>query len=338
MTVVDTLAEEAINNSLERLHISGEDKDVNDVRHCSYPQSSLGEEEEISLALENSVDVEQSLSPPPSPPIIICDAWYGFPSQKRPRKERINAVSRQLSNFIQWRSSSSLSSKSSAKDTAQQNNCKVSLLGSEGDVQAVNNRMGELVTSNAQSTSTTCSNNEVEFQPNVAIHEFINKETKHNTNNEEDDSDTIVYLSPDASHTLSSTRPPPRIVIIGMLIDRRITTDRSRIRAEETLNIKAVKLPLDELNTKELTSHEPLNVDTCMELMQRWWWNCDQLVLPKKEQEEQKEQSNNEDNNDEEEESRDIIYRKCFIDAAARAMKTQRERHPNRTVHITNKG
>lgn len=332
------MAEEAINNSLERLRISGEVKDVNDdVGHCSYPQSSLGEEEEVSLALENSVDVEQSLSPPPSPPIIICDAWYGFPSQKRPRKERINAVSRQLSNFIQWRSSS-LSSKCSAKDTVQQNNCKVSLLGSEGDVQAVHDRMDELATINTQSTSTTCSNNEVEFQPNVAIHEFINEETKHNTNNKEDDTDTIVYLSPDASHTLSSTRPPPRIVIIGMLIDRRITTDRSRIRAEETLKIKAVKLPLDELNTKELTSYEPLNVDTCMELMQRWWWNCDQLVLLKKEQQEQKEQSNNEDNNDDDEESRDIMYRKCFIDAAAWAMKTQRERHPNRTVHITNKG
>ena len=134
MTVVDTLAEEAINSSLKRLRISGEDKDVNDVRHCSYPQ------------LENRVlDVQQSLSSAPSPPIIICDAWYGFPSQKRPRKERINAVSRQLSNFIQWRSSS-LSSKCSAKDTVQQNNCKVSLLGSEGDVKAVHDRMDELET------------------------------------------------------------------------------------------------------------------------------------------------------------------------------------------------
>ena len=335
MTVVDTLAEEAINSSLERLRISGEVKDVNDdVRHCLYPQSSLSQEE---VYLENRVD---ALSSPSSSPIIICDAWYGFPSQKRPRKERINAVSRQLSNFIQWRTSSlSSKSKSSVKDSVQQNNCQVSLLGSEGDVQAVHDRMDELATtSNTQSTSTTCSNNEVEFQPNIAIHEFINKQTMHNTNNEEDDTDTIVYLSPDASHTLSSTRPPPRIVIIGMLIDRRITTDRSRIRAEETLKIKAVKLPLDELNTKELTSHEPLNVDTCMELMQRWWWNFDQLVLLKKEQQEQKEQSNNEDNKDEEEESRDIMYRNCFIDAAAWAMKTQRERHPNRTVHITNKG
>ena len=103
MTVVDTLAEEAINNSLERLHISGEDKDVNDdVRHCSYTKSSLSQEE-VSLALENSIDVQQSSSSPSSsPPIIICDAWYGFPSQKRPRKERINAVSRQLSNFT-WK-------------------------------------------------------------------------------------------------------------------------------------------------------------------------------------------------------------------------------------------
>ena len=135
-----------------------------------------------------------------------------------------------------------------------------------------------------------------------------------------------MYLSPDASYTLPSTSPPPRVAIIGMLIDRRITTDRSRVRAEETLKIKAAKLPLDELNVKELTSQEPLNVDTVMELMQRWWWNCDRAK-----------QHFEKAKNGESKVPSDVIYKKCFLEAAAWAMKTQREWHPNGTVHNATK-
>lgn len=109
------------------------------------------------------------------------------------------------------------------------------------------------------------------------------------------------------------------MVIVGMLIDRRITTDRSRIRAEEKLKLKAAKLPLDELNVKGLASHEPLNVDTVMELLQRWWWNCYKL----------KQQSAGDETIEGD------VYKKCFLSAAAWAMKSQRDRHPNRTVHLS---
>lgn len=250
------------------------------------------------------------------PPTIICDAWYGFPTQKRPRKERINAVGRQLSNFLEWRSELSFS--------ISQRDCDMSLLGNGGDVDAVQKRMRELALAAGTSDSSLDSKrNNMNFQCNT-IHEFIdqqkinNSQNTTNTNNEE-----VVYLSPDASQTLSSTSPPPRTVIIGMLIDRRITTDRSRKRAEETLSIRAVKLPLDELNVQELTSQEPLNVDTVMELMQRWWWNCDGM-----------EQRHAGDSCDDE--ALGGRYRKCFLGAAAWAMKSQRDRHPNRTVHMAN--
>jgi hypothetical protein len=112
-----------------------------------------------------------------------------------------------------------------------------------------------------------------------------------------------------------------------MLIDRRITEGRSRRRAEDLLNIRAAKLPLDELSVKELSSSEPLNVDTVMELMQRWWNNCDKL--------EQRIHDKVVENNDSNTEALSQLYKRCFLEAAAWSMKSQRDRHPNRTLHKT---
>ena len=243
-------------------------------------------------------------------PCLICDAWYGFPAQKRPRKERIHAVSKQLTNFLQWRSRAAVSTSSSYECSSY---CHVSLLGSEDDIQAVQNRMNELAV-HAVSVSVdgeeTASDNEIddiEFQSNITIHKFLENEGI-------DIENEVVYLSPDAHDTLSSTSPPPRIVIIGMLIDRKITTNRSLGQAK-TLMLKAVKLPLDELNVQELISEEPLNVDTVMELIQRWHWNFSKMS--------------------EEQHEYYVERKKAFIDAAAWAMKSQRDRHPNRTIHLS---
>lgn len=156
----------------------------------------------------------------------------------------------------------------------------------------------------------TASDNEIddiEFQSNITIHKFLENEGI-------DIENEVVYLSPDAHDTLSSTSPPPRIVIIGMLIDRKITTNRSLGQAK-TLMLKAVKLPLDELNVQELISEEPLNVDTVMELIQRWHWNFSKMS--------------------EEQHEYYVERKKAYIDAAAWAMKSQRDRHPNRTIHLS---
>mmetsp|Transcript_57822 Transcript_57822/g.122630 ORF Transcript_57822/g.122630 Transcript_57822/m.122630 type:complete len:306 (-) Transcript_57822:965-1882(-) len=299
---------EAVEKSLGSLHIHGDDgtnsKEGEGPAGLKLDKASKRSEESNVKATS---DAETSVSPTrvEPPPILICDAWYGFPKQNRPRRERINAVSRQISNFLEWRSS---------EGSGAKQECHVSLLGSDGDVQAVRARMREL-DDKANSSQHWNDKEKLSFQCNANIHEFLYLQKAN-------DIDEVVYLSPDASQTLSATSSPPRIVIIGMLIDRRITADRSRLRAEETLKLRAVKLPLDELNVKELTSREPLNVDTVMELMQRWWWNCDRT----------KQHHGNTAENDKAQSS---MYRKCFLDAAAWSMKSQRERHPNRTVHLS---
>ena len=263
------------------------------------PCGALGK---LSLHDETTANPNDS-SLETKPNIILCDAWYGFPQQTRPRKERICAVSRQLVNFLQWRQCANLG--------AEQ--CQVHLLGSEVDVTSVQQRITDII--DKEDTSGKCIG-QIHYKSNVDIHDAIQQwRNTYSTNDE------VVYLSPDASEALSPTAPPPRVVIVGMLIDRRITSDRSKKRAEEYLNLRAVKLPLNELNVKEMCSEEPLNVDTVMELMQRWWTNCDKL-----------EEIHNARKSD-----KMYIgpskYREGFVKAAAFAIKSHRDRHPNRPIH-----
>lgn len=245
-------------------------------------------------------------------PIILCDAFYGFPTQKRPRNERVRAVSRQLTNFLQWRSEASVRN-------SKNNHSDVYVLGTGKDIESVKSRVDEL------GTQTKASTEEIIFQPDIEIHEFLDQQKSTQDSVQEE----VIYLSPDATYTLPTTCRPPRIVIVGMLIDRRITEDRSRRRAEESLKIRAAKLPLDELRVTELSSCEPLNVDTVMELMQRWWWNCDKV------EERLQQIEGSEKSEGDRTEKYNHLYKKCFIEAAAFAMKSQRDRHPNRTVHKT---
>ena len=243
-----------------------------------------------------------------STPIILCDAFYGFPSQKRPRNEKVRAVSRQLVNFLQWRS------EASEKIT----NCHIHVLGEGKDVEAVKSRVNEL----KSQTNASISKCEINFQQDIDIHKFLDQQ--HYTTSSLSE---VVYLSPDATYSLPTISRPPRVVIVGMPIDRRITEGRSRRRAEDLLNIRAAKLPLDELSVKELSSSEPLNVDTVMELMQRWWNNCDKL--------EQRIHDKVIENDDSNTEALSQLYKRCFLEAAAWSMKSQRDRHPNRTLHKT---
>ena len=322
---------DAIEDSLERLHIDEGNGNEQETHHVSTATDEKEELVEPTQQLNvNGKEAHHHEHATTSPHHLICDAWYGFPSQKRPRKERINAVSRQLANFLEWRSAIILSA--SGENSARSKDkllsgalcCDVSLLGEDGDIQAVHTRMNELAGKLPPTSSEQSSDEGVQFQSNVSIHEFVEQKAKYNNTSSNSNMGEVVYLSPDASNILPSTSPPPNMVIVGMLIDRRITTDRSRIRAEEGLKIKAVKLPLDELNVKKLTSNEPLNVDTVMELMQRWWWNCDKVAKTV-----QIENATDD--------VKTKLYKRCFLEAAAWSMKTQRERHPNRTIHKTSK-
>jgi hypothetical protein len=260
-----------------------------------------------------SASGEQAAPRSETPKLILCDSWYGFPSQKRPRKERICAVSRQLVNFLEWR----LGFEPNFPPHA--NRCQIHLLGSGVDVEAIRDRMQDIA---AEQSAPGKYDSEIIYKSNLDIHEAI-QQWKNNINNTDVEP---VYLSPDASESLSVLSRPPPVVIVGMLIDRRITSDRSRKRAEDTLNLRAVKLPLNELNVKEMCSEEPLNVDTVMELMQRWWFNCDKLEtdLPLRD----------DDAGDIKHDLAANQYKKCFVKAAAWAMKSHRDRHPNRPIHL----
>ena len=159
--------------------------------------------------------------------------------------------------------------------------------------------------------------------------------------------DTIAYLSPDADETLNPKETPPSIVIVGMLVDRKVKQNRSKSRAEEiihkqscdddktnvseqekesvkddqnvlTSHLTCARLPLDALNTSDLGSDEALNIDTVLEMIQRWWYNYGKHSNSI---------TTNEDNN------KSNLQLKLFQDAAARAMLTHRNRHPKRTIH-----
>jgi hypothetical protein len=292
--------------ALDRLQISEEVASVDAVV-----------EEESPASPSTPLALSEDYKPDTLAPIILCDAFYGFPTQKRPRNERVRAVSRQLTNFLQWRSETS-------EKNSNNYHSHVHVLGFTEDVESVKTRVDEL------GAQTKASSEEIVFHPGIGIHQFLDQQ-KDASSSTQESSEEVVYLSPDADYTLSTTCRPPRVVIIGMLIDRRITEDRSRRRAEESLNIRAAKLPLDELGVQDLSSCEPLNVDTVMELIQRWWWNCDKL-------EQRSQQINNGSGNSEDSntEKYSRLYKKCFFEAAALALKSHRDRHPNRTVHKTN--
>lgn len=336
-------------------------------------------------------------------PTLLCDAWYGFPTQKRPRRERINAVSRQISNFLEWGhrhtqhklplQQQSTSSSTKVGDVALHGDrailqipCHVAFLGAMGDVRAVQHRVDELsrqgqllstLSNDTNRHSDVCNNdweNErtgqaaggdaILFQSDVTIQAYLESfvldrrrrikqqpqtndgvditsngastiedsaNINNNTGNETDnDVDTAIYLSPDTSYTLPITCRPPHIVILGMLVDRQTVVNRSQQRAENILGMKAAQLPLQELNVSGLHSNEPLNVDTVLELMQRWWWNCDEFEVKLQQQQQQEQQQQCSVNDDK---VIDDAYRKCFLDAAAWALKSHRDRHPNRTLH-----
>ena len=317
---------------------------------------------------------------------LICDAWYGFPTQKRPRRERINAVGRQISNFLEWRhrhtqyaplllqrqqqQSTSSSSKINDIDPPRNTPCHIVFLGAAGDVKAVQKRVDELsqqeqLSSNAWNDTDDFNHDcdrdirnkdggggdgdVILFQHDVTVQDFLETSIQSNGDidinmndavtdqsaNFQNDNDTdkcettIIYLSPDASYTLPITCRPPRTVILGMLVDRHTIANRSQQRAENILGMKAAQLPLKELNVTGLYSNEPLNVDTVMEMMQRWWWNCDELEMRLKQQRQRKQHCDDGDKVD----NMDEAYRKCFLDAAAWALKSHRDRHPNRTLH-----
>jgi hypothetical protein len=286
------------------------------------------EAEKLSASISNLKIQEDD-----SPCIIICDAWYGFPKEGRPRKERILAVSKQIYNFSSWRSNY-------MKDTIKKKGCQVVVIGEAKDIESIKERVEELerkmvdlnMTKNAvggKDAKGTTNIEQVSFLPGETLEELASELSNETLESINESNAVISYLSPDADEKLNASMIPPRIVVVGMLVDRKVQPNRSKLRAEslipqdhkddsegtlDSTMIQPVQLPLDALNVKDLSEDEPLNIDTVMEMMQRWWLNSHSHSIAHTE-------------------PSALQRKKYFVDAAARSLLTHRQRHPNRVIH-----
>jgi hypothetical protein len=374
---------------------------------------------------------QQHRRPAPPTPIIICDAWYGFPHQKRPRKERVNAVCKQIFNFFSWRNEYKYKYKYKVANTnananvkmplqLSESECKVYVIGRGTDIQAIEKRMGELLRDAKANDGDGKSDDDgvgdddgdgvgvdveelkdalskCSFLQDTSLEDLVRRlkcesesaectsaefETESaattaatTTGRKDPNLNVAVYLSPDVETRLSTTKQPPRIVVVGMLVDRKVQANRSKQRVESleapasspaptptpnlnqtedsavTLDpdgdnveqatetaaataatnsvlIEGARLPLEVLNVSDLGIDEPLNIDTVMEMMQRWWFNLD-IHRCSIDIDIDTSISGSGSVNSESETKLTSICR----DALARSMLTHRQRHPNRTIH-----
>ena len=148
--------------------------------------------------------------------------------------------------------------------------------------------------------------------------------------------DKVIYLSPDSPHLLDCKLPPPKIVVIGMLVDRSVALFRSSKRAE-LLEIESACLPLKECmsifkisddNDNDdgiisVRNDEPLNIDTVLMLMYYWYnSSCYRYIV-----------HDNGTSNNEQTSSIENTNKAAFVSSTAKAMLTHQDRHPNRTLH-----
>lgn len=124
----------------------------------------------------------------------------------------------------------------------------------------------------------------------------------------------IMYLSPDAS-PMKSSDAPPRVLVVGMLIDRRVQPNRSKDRASH-VDLVAKRRRLEE-SFQGISANEPLNVDCIMEGMQQWWWNENDLIHRK-----------------DPESVTDHERKESFAQAASQAINHHAQCHPSRPVHL----
>ncbi|KAI2510265.1 hypothetical protein MHU86_4143 [Fragilaria crotonensis] len=169
--------------------------------------------------------------------IIYCDAGYGFPSEAKPRRERVLAVAKQIVNFLIWQGESSMDSLAEIVICDCDQSCRT----------AVEERMKQLL------------------KGSLPTHVSFSTASLDSLSSQD-----LVYLSPDADATLDPTKEPPDHVVVGLLVDRRIQPNRSK-RQAASLGLPCARLALEAFNMDDC---EPLNVDTVLVGMQQWWWNC----------------------------------------------------------------
>ena len=251
------------------------------------------QEEEFSADGLDSDDDEQSSEQqletssaeiamePTTPPLhLLLDAGYGVPRESGPRQEKILAIAKQIANFLLWQQKQQEQHSSAAaclspvtvigctdvsmKHALKERLQKLLLLGEELDHKPKDDDNPDKIHV---------------LPPNFAF-----------ANSSEEEKELLqdaIYLSPDAPSTLNPSTPPPNKVIVGLLIDRRVQINRSWQRAQ-LLQLEAKRWPMEYLNDADNNNNddeeymdlyhhhaqEPLNVDTILEALQQWSWNC----------------------------------------------------------------
>jgi hypothetical protein len=219
--------------------------------------------------------------------MLICDAGYGFPKETRPRKEKINAIARQLSNFLVWQiDGGELNGNSVSMAQVRVVGCP-----DEATISILHKKISDNLKINELPTHLVLSCESLEQM-------LASVDAKQSP-------DPAVYLSPDADRSLDPSIPPPAVVVVGLLIDRRTQPNRSKERASK-LSVVAKRLPLKDCFVG-ISAREPLNVDCVLEVMQQWWWNC-------------KEEQNG--------------GKEAFIEAASQGIERHAKRHPSRPLHV----
>lgn len=252
--------------------------------------------------------------------ILILDAGYGFPREKKVRKEKINAISSQLSNFLIWQT------RKSGLNTTEGQNAIVRVVGcpDENTKELLERRTVEnMRRTSSLSSASNWNDDDLPSHVTITCEKLeqclddlgINEAVTSTTNIE--NVDEPVYLSPDANESFDPTVQPPKIAIVGLLIDRRVQPNRSRGRAQ-SIGIVARRWPLEDCFVG-IDCHEPLNVDCVLEGMQQWWWNWKHVTART---------SSNIVNLDMK------VKRETFIQAVSQAIEHHTIRHPSRPLHI----
>lgn len=79
----------------------------------------------------------------------------------------------------------------------------------------------------------------------------------------------LVYLSPDADEEILEFNPET-VYIIGGLVDGTINSMQTRNKAK-SMNIRSVKLPLDEFRKKYSSFRPCLNITTVFEIIEKFY-------------------------------------------------------------------
>lgn len=184
--------------------------------------------------------------------VFLCDLQYGFPKERRPRREKICAIAKQLGNFLDWQTEYC---------NGKRKPVSLNLVHHEEDADAVLDILNRLFPNSTDHE-----------RPSSTVANGITATCKPLDQVVGDLPGSVLYLSPDANDILHpNTLNKDDIVsgfVIGGIIDRKhIQENRSLSRAEE-LGIGAVRWPLP----GDWNQHEPLNVDCILQGMQDWIW------------------------------------------------------------------